>query len=68
MSAETCRYFRSKIMFLPPSPDEGCPDGERQGAGYCWCNLTMTQLGEDDRVVSYEDCANSGRRCYRPTG
>ncbi len=39
---------------------------ERQGAGFCWCNLSMTQIGDDDRLVDYEACADPERKCYQP--
>jgi len=41
-------------------------DEESGAAGYCWCNLTMREIGEDDRLVSAEDCSNPQRSCYQP--
>ena len=41
-------------------------DEESGAAGYCWCNHTMREIGEDDRLVSATDCANPERSCYEP--
>jgi len=64
MTGEPCRYFRSKVMFVPAQDGDEHSESERQGAGYCWCNHTMSQIGLDDSLVGYEECSNPERRCY----
>jgi hypothetical protein len=39
-------------------------DEESGAAGYCWCNHTMREIGDDDRLVSASACSNSERTCY----
>ena len=60
-----CRYFRSKVMYVPAQAGHEDRESERQGAGFCWCNLSMTQVGEDDQLVDYEACTHPERKCYR---
>lgn len=66
MSLERCRFFRNKSMCvsgLRPQDDE---DEESGAAIYCWCNHTMTEIGEDDRLVNAKACSDPARRCYQP--
>lgn len=49
-------------MFLPASPPE--EKSQDQCEPHCWCNLTMTEVGEDDRIVNRQKCV-PGRACYR---
>lgn len=51
-------------MFVPAQAGDEDRDAERQGAGYCWCNHSMCQIGQDDRLVGYAECSDPGRRCY----
>lgn len=64
MNPEPCRYFRSKVMFVPAQENAPHSEAERQGAGYCWCNLSMCQIGHDDQLVGYAECSRPERRCY----
>ena len=32
---------------------------------HCWCNCTMTEVGADDRLVSFRGCTSPERTCYR---
>jgi hypothetical protein len=66
MNAERCRYFRNKSMCVSGMRPDHDGDEESGAAGYCWCNLTMREIGEDDRLVSAEDCSNPQRSCYQP--
>lgn len=49
-------------MYLPPE-DTGDEATEETAEPHCWCNLTMTEVGADDRVVSRHSCL-PGRPCY----
>lgn len=46
--------------------DDGEDLEESGAAGYCWCNHTMTEIGEDDRLVNAAACSDPARACYRP--
>lgn len=65
MNPERCRFFRSKSMCV--SGARSIEEEEESGAAaYCWCNHTMTEIGEDDRLVNLPACSNPDRACYRP--
>jgi len=32
---------------------------------HCWCNRTMTEVGEDDELVGVRACSDPARRCYK---
>ena len=32
---------------------------------HCWCNRTMTEVGEDDQLVSFRGCSSQLRPCYK---
>ncbi len=64
---ELCRHFRSRNMFVPGGDKQSLPEDVASIVShYCWCNKTMTEVGEDDRLVEREDCAREARICYRP--
>ena len=60
-----CRFLRNKKMYVPGQQlvafDEA-PDPN--GIIHCWCNRTMSDLGVDDELVSFEDCSEPTRICY----
>lgn len=66
MIENICRHFRSKTMYVSGRevPDE--QDAESLAAGYCWCNCTMTEIGNDDHLVGLDRCSVPGRTCYEP--
>ena len=65
MSAERCRFFRNKSMCVSGMRAEA-EDEESGAAGYCWCNHTMREIGDDDRLVSSQACSNPERSCFEP--
>ncbi len=57
-----CRHYRTKKMYIP----EQAPDAFARsvtGESHCWCNLTMTEVGRDDRPVTLRTC-QIGRACF----
>jgi hypothetical protein len=65
MTGERCRFFRSKTMFVSAERVEGTDDEESAAAAYCWCNRTMTEIGQDDRLVGLRACSDPERRCHK---
>ncbi len=66
MTAERCRYFRSKTMFVTGQRVEASgEENESPASAYCWCNHTMTEIGEDYRLVGLPECSDPKRRCYQ---
>jgi hypothetical protein len=67
MNQNFCRHLRNKHMFMGMTREEAFAD--RQGADaipcHCWCNLTQTVVGADDRPASKQTCISS-RRCFEP--
>lgn len=61
---ELCRFFRNKHMFVPEQAVTALEPTENAAVAHCWCNRTMTCIGEDDRIVSLESCSNVSRTCY----
>jgi hypothetical protein len=62
---QTCKYFRTKKMFIPALADESSAH-ESPEVGYsshCWCNRTLTETGPDDRPVAGGIC-NPDRSCF----
>jgi hypothetical protein len=60
-----CRYLRTKKMYVPAQ--EGAAFSNKfdpNSFSHCWCNRTMTEIGEDDKLVSYRACLSPERRCY----
>lgn len=61
MDEPICRHLRTKKMYIPMDPPED--ETERADEPHCWCNLTMTEVGADDRVVNRRACV-PGRPCH----
>ncbi len=67
MNADLCRHFRSKAMYVAgEAKRDEAEENASAAMAYCWCNLTMTQIGIDDRLVNVDACASSDRACRRP--
>lgn len=66
MNRDRCRFFRNKSMCVSGLSAETEDHEESAAAAYCWCNRTMNEIGEDDRLVSSTACADPQRPCYRP--
>jgi len=50
-------------MFVITNPQEALAEGEdASSGGHCWCNLTQSVVGPDDRPV-YTDKCNPSRSC-----
>jgi hypothetical protein len=66
MPFEPCRFLRSKELFTPELV-AASDDGEDIPAvvANTWCNLTLTEVGQDDSPVSMIACSRPGRICYR---
>lgn len=61
-----CKYLRTKRLFIPAlAADAFSLEENPHEVVQCWCNKTMTEVGLDDRHVSYEDCTEPKRSCYR---
>jgi len=58
-----CRHLLSKGMFVTGLLDPADHPTMPMDDGYCWCNLTQSQLGPDDQLVERATCHN-GRECY----
>jgi hypothetical protein len=52
-------------MFVPALADATPPEGEDilARSSHCWCNLTLSETGPDDRPVGPEICKTS-RPCF----
>jgi hypothetical protein len=61
MEEPVCRHLRTKKMYIPA--DDSVPASEHSQPAHCWCNVTMTEVGADDRQVRLELC-RPGRACY----
>jgi hypothetical protein len=57
---DTCRYLRTKGMYVEAEPDPAVPNPKD---GLCWCVHTQNQLGPDGGVAEPERCG-PGRTCY----
>ncbi|HEV3410086.1 MAG TPA: hypothetical protein VG095_07320, partial [Chthoniobacterales bacterium] len=61
-----CRHLRTKKMYVPAQEEAAFSDKfDPNSFNHCWCNRTMTEIGEDDRLVSFRGCTNPQRRCFR---
>ncbi len=60
-----CRHFRTKKMFIPAQAAEvlAAAEGFGDDDAPCWCNLTMSEAGRDDRPVGMRAC-REGRGCF----
>jgi hypothetical protein len=66
MERTPCRYLRTKRLFIPNLATDAFAQSERRDEiCQCWCNRTMTELGLDDRQVSFQYCTDPARACYR---
>lgn len=60
-----CVHLRTKKMFIPAQADEAFEEKELPGSdSFCWCNVSMTEIGPDDRLVNAQDCSRPKRSCY----
>ncbi len=62
VSKPSCRYLRSKGMFVSGSMTPNVEE-HGMGDGNCWCNKTQNVLGPDDGFVNRQACID-GRTCY----
>jgi hypothetical protein len=61
-----CRYLRTKKMYVPAQEDAAFSNKfDPNSFSHCWCNRTMTEIGEDDKLVSFRACLSPERSCYR---
>ena len=61
-----CRYLRTKKMYVSVQEDAAFSNKfDPNSFSHCWCNRTMTEIGLDDKLVSFRGCSTSGRRCYQ---
>ncbi len=61
----TCRNLRNKGMYVPglvedPSRETG---EQEQRSSHCWCNLSLTEVGPDDKPVGPAVCKPT-RSCF----
>jgi len=65
MNNTFCKHLRTKKMFIGMTAEEAFADkdGEHKLEGCCWCNLTQTVVGVDDRPVHKDSC-NASRPCF----
>ena len=64
MKQDFCKHLRTKTMFVLTDAQEALVEREDDTCGaHCWCNLTQTVVGRDDRPVHTDKC-NSSRSCY----
>jgi len=61
-----CRHLRTKKMYVPAQEDAAFSEKfDPNSFSHCWCNRTMTETGDDDRLVSFRTCSDPQRRCYK---
>jgi hypothetical protein len=60
--ATTCSRLRCKNMYAYVDPEHRANSTSEMTQQY-WCNLTMTNLGPDERLCDNEACCK-GRWCY----
>jgi hypothetical protein len=61
-----CRYLRTKKMYVSVQEEAAFSEKfDPNSFSHCWCNRTMTEIGEDDKLVSYRGCLSPERSCYR---
>jgi len=58
-----CSLLRSKNMYAYVDPAHRA-NGASELSEIFWCNLTMTNLGPDERLCDEQKCCE-GRWCYR---
>jgi len=65
MPFEPCRYLRYKELFIPELVTASGEGSDIPDVAHAWCNLTLKEVGRDDRPVSMIACSRAGRICYR---
>ena len=61
-----CRHLRTKKMYVSAHEESAFSDKfDPNSFSHCWCNCTMTEVGADDRLVSFRGCTSPERTCYR---
>ena len=66
MKTLPCKHLRTKRLFIPDlATDAFAQSDNLDEVRQCWCNKTMAEIGLDDRHVSFKDCTEPGRSCYR---
>ena len=65
MNQNFCRHLKNKSMYVMADVEEALAENEDgSGSGsHCWCSLTQTVVGPDDRPVQTDKC-QPGRSCY----
>lgn len=60
-----CKNLRTKKMFIPAQAHEvfAATEDGHEHCQHCWCNVTLTETGPDDRQVGLEIC-NPSRSCF----
>ena len=65
MPFEPCRYLRYKELYTSELVAASEDGSDIPAVANAWCNLTLTEVGRDDRPVSVIACSKPGRICYR---
>jgi hypothetical protein len=65
MPFEPCRFLRYKELFTPELLAASDDGEDIPAVANTWCNLTLTEVGQDDCPVSMIACSRPGRICYR---
>ena len=65
MNSSVCKHLRTKVMFTGATPAEAFAekDSEHATPCHCWCNLTQTVTGPDDRPA-HKDTCKPDRACF----
>ena len=63
--ANVCKHLRTKKMYIPAQADEvfAVGDDGAEPSSHCWCNRTLTEVGQDDKQVGIRLC-NPSRPCF----
>lgn len=64
IAAPCCRHLRNKGMYVPAQAADAL-DPASETVVHCWCNRTMTEVGDDDDLVSVPGCSVPARTCYK---
>jgi hypothetical protein len=63
----TCRYLRTKRMFINSAPGDDHPtkvDSKLNDESFYWCNQTLTELAADGELAHPRICLPS-RPCFK---
>jgi hypothetical protein len=61
-----CKYFRNRKMYVSVQEKSACAQGFDPNAfSHCWCNETLSEVGRDDRLVSFQRCCDPARACHQ---